>query len=394
MNAIAPATTALTASCRRRTALQMGAALVAGQFATPMLAQARKPAANEITIGQTAALTGPLAFSTLDFNRGVNAHLAEVNAKGGVGGRKIRLISLDDGYVAARAKANFTELVEAQNVFALLGIGGTPANMALGPLLAEARIPLVGPISGADILRTPANPFVFHTRASYGGEMVRLAEQMATIGQKRVAVVYSDNPVGKVAATDFGQLAKGRGLEVAPIMIGDGAADFPSAMHAWMESRPNAVMWLFASAGPNGIEALKQFRAKSPNTSLYTISLLAVPNSLAQLGPAATNMTVSQVVPFPYRTGTSPLIRNYQGAMKASKQEPFSHTSLEGYINAKVLVHGLRGAGSPPTRERFIATLESTIDLDGYTVDYKNGNRNGSGYTDLVIVDANGRFVK
>ena len=394
MNSDALASTGRCAFFRRRTVLRMAAGLAASQLGAPFLARAKVPSTNEILIGQTAALTGPFASSSLDLNRGVNAHLAEVNVKGGVGGRKIRLISLDDGYDPEKAKVNFKELVEVQGVFALLGIGGTPANLALSPLLAEAKVPHIGPISGADILRSPINPFVFHTRASYGGEMSRLAEQMATIGQKRVVVIYSDNAVGKAAAAAFGQLGSSRGLEVTPIMIGDGVADLAPVMQAWLGAQPNAVIWFFASAGPNGIEALKQFRTKSPNTPLYTISLLAVPKSLAQLGLAATNMTVSQVVPFAYRTGTSPLVRNYQAAMKASKEELFSHTSLEGYINAKVLVHGLRGAGSPPTRERFIATLESNIDLDGYVVNYKGGNRNGSGYTDLVIVNANGRFVK
>ena len=151
---------------------------------------------------------------------------------------------------------------------------------------------------------------------------------------------------------------------------------------------------MFPDAGHNGIEAVKQFHAKSPGTPHYTVSLLAVPTALAQLGPAATNMIVSQVVPFPYRAGTSPLVRNYQAAMKASNEKVFSHTRLEGYIDAKVLVHGLRGAGSPPSRERFIATLESSIDLGGYVVNFKNGNRNGSGYTDLVLVDSEGHFVK
>ena len=112
------------------------------------------------------------------------------------------------------------------------------------------------------------------------------------------------------------------------------------------------------------------------------------------MGAAAANMTVSQVVPFPYRSATLVLVRNYQAAMRANKEENFSHNSLEGYINAKLLVHGLKGAGGNLTRQRFMAALETNIELDGYNLNFKGGNRNGSIYTDLVIANAKGGFLK
>ncbi len=378
----------------RRTLMQGAAWMALGQLAAPQVFAQTKKAAGEIVIGQTAALTGILAAANLDVNRGIRAHLAEVNAKGGVGGRKIKFVSLDDGYDPEKAKANFKELVEVQGAFALLSVGGTPVNLALSPLIAEAKIPHIGPISGADALRTPTNPFNYHTRATYGGEMARLAEQLATIGQKKVVVIHSDNAFGKGAAAGFGQLGKAKGLEIVPVMIGDAPADLEKGVQAMMTAEPNAVVSFYASTGNNGLESVKQFRAKNKTTPLYTLSLLANPNTLAQLGSVASNMTVSQVVPFPYRSGTLVLVRNYQTAMKAIKEDNFSHNSLEGYINAKVLVHGLKAAGSPPTRERFMAALETNLELDGYNVNFKGGNRNGSGYTDLVIANASGGFVK
>ena len=166
---------------RRRTALQMGAALAASQHAAPLLAQTKRPATHEILVGQTAAVTGPFfASSSLDFNRGVNAHFAEVNVKGGVDGRKLRFISLDDGYDAEKAKADFKQLVEVHGVFALLGIGGTPRQPDAEPLPCRGQgSSHRADIRGGRLAHSPSNPYVFRTRASYSDEMARLVEQLA-----------------------------------------------------------------------------------------------------------------------------------------------------------------------------------------------------------------------
>jgi branched-chain amino acid transport system substrate-binding protein len=380
---------------RRRTLIQAAASLAVAPYAVAHAAvQAKKPVNGDILVGQTAALTGVLSAANVDVNRGIRAHLAEINAKGGVGGRKINFVSIDDGYDPERAKANFKELVDVRGAFALLSVGGTPANMALGPLIAEAKIPHIGPISGADALRTPTNPYIFYTHATYGGEMARLAEQLSTIGQMKVLVIHSDNAFGKGATAGFTQLGKAKGLEITTLMIGDTPADLEKSLPTLLAAEPNAVVSFYASPSNNGVDSIKQFRAKNQGTPLYTLSLLANPSTLQQMGAAAANMTVSQVVPFPYRSATLVLVRNYQAAMRANKEENFSHNSLEGYINAKLLVHGLKGAGGNLTRQRFMAALETNIELDGYNLNFKGGNRNGSNYTDLVIANAKGGFLK
>jgi branched-chain amino acid transport system substrate-binding protein len=263
----------------RRTVIQGAAWMALGQLGAPLVMAQTQKITGEIVVGQTAALTGILAAANLDVNRGIRAHLAEVNAKGGVGGRQIKFVSLDDGYDPERAKANFKELVEVQGAFALLSVGGTPANLALSPLIAEAKIPHIGPISGSDALRTPTNPFNYHTHATYGGEMARLAEQLSTIGQKRVLVLHSDNAFGKGAAAGFTQLGKAKGLEITTLMIGDSAADLEKSLPTLLAAEPNAVVSFYASASNNGLDSIKQFRAKSRGTPLYTLSLLANPNT-------------------------------------------------------------------------------------------------------------------
>ncbi len=357
----------------------------------PAHAQAKK---EPIIIGQTSALTGVLSAANIDALRGINAHFKEINAAGGVYGRPIKLISLDDGYDVERAKANFKQLVEKDGAFALLGVGGTPGNIALNPLITEAKIPSIAPITGADNLRNPVNPYVFNIRASYGGEAARLVDQLATVGQKKVAVIHSDNAFGKGMLAATTQLGQAKGLEIVPVLVGDGPGEVDKATKTIIDSSPQAFVSLYASLSQNGIDLVKAMRTKAPGMPGYTLSLLASPSIITQLGAGATNLTVSQVVPFPY-TAKSELVRKYQAAMRKSNETKFSHSSLEGYIGASVLTHGLKNTGSPISRERFITALEAKrIDLGGFEVNYTNNSRNGSRYTDLVIVGSNGQFLR
>ncbi|MDR6861226.1 ABC transporter substrate-binding protein [Variovorax guangxiensis] len=250
---------------RRRTALQMGAALAASQHAAPLVAQTKRPATHEILVGQAAAVTGPFfASSSLDFNRGVNAHFAEVNAKGGVDGRKLRFISLDDGYDAEKAKADFKQLVEVHGVFALLGIGGTPANLTLSPFLAEARVPHIGPISGADVLRTPPPTPMCSAPGPATATRWRGWWSSWPIGQRKVVILHSANAIGKSVAAGFGRLAKARGLEVTPITLGEGAAELSSALQAWVRAHPMLSYGCSRTPGPTASKRSSSSTPRAP----------------------------------------------------------------------------------------------------------------------------------
>lgn len=219
--------------------------------------------------------------------------------------------------------------------FALLGVGGTPVNLALSPLLAEAKVPHIGPISG-DVLRTPTNPRIPHAGqlqrrdrdagAAVGGHRPKeggrsfIRQRHRQIGGGRLW------PTGQGArAESHADHAWRRGCRIECRLAGLGARP--------TQRRRMAVCGRRAQRHRSGQAVSRQ----EPGTPLYTVSLIAAPNALVQLGPAATNMIVSQVLPVPRRAGTSPLRRNSHNAMKASNERVFSHTSVEGYIDGKVL---------------------------------------------------------
>jgi branched-chain amino acid transport system substrate-binding protein len=126
----------------------------------------------EIKLGQSAAFTGPTAVLGTGMREGLLAAFAEINATGGVHGRKINLVAKDDGYEPERARANVTDLISKDDVFLIIGGVGTPTAMACVPVCEEAKVPFLAPFTGA--LRRPYNPFVIHLRASYEEEVERL----------------------------------------------------------------------------------------------------------------------------------------------------------------------------------------------------------------------------
>src|SRR5258706_2024309 len=121
---------------------------------------------NSILLGQAAAFSGPAAQLGIQMNIGTKAYLDYANARGGVFGRRIVLKTRDDRYEANLCVEATKKLIEEDKVFALISYVGTPTTGAAMPILTAAKVPLVGPFTGAELLRTPVNRYVFNVRAS------------------------------------------------------------------------------------------------------------------------------------------------------------------------------------------------------------------------------------
>ena len=152
---------------------------------------------SEIRIGQFAAQTGPAAELGKRLQLGIQAHFTAVNAAGGINGRKLLLVSRDDGYEPEKAVLAVKALIEEDKVFALIGSVGTPTTLAAVPAINAAGIPLIGPFTGAQALREPFNRNIFHVRASYFDETERIVQHLSTVGIKKIAVFYQNDSYGK-----------------------------------------------------------------------------------------------------------------------------------------------------------------------------------------------------
>lgn len=347
-----------------------------------------------ILIGQSAAFSGPAQELGLEMRQGAGLVFEAVNAQGGIHGRKIQLVSHDDGYEPERAAANTRKLIEQDRVFALFGYVGTPTSQSALPIFTEARVPFIGAFTGAQLLRDPFNRYVFNVRASYFDETEKIVEQLVSLGVRTIAVFYQNDAYGKAGLAGVERALAKRSLKVAATAtVERNTTDVAAAVLAINPTRPDAVVMV--SAYRSVAAFVREMKKAGSTSQFHNVSFVGSRPLAKELGADGVGVAVSQVVPFPW-SGSLPLTRDYQRLMNASGAKEYSFTSLEGFIAARILVDGLRRAGRDLTREKLISALESmsNVDLGGFQVAFSPKNHNASSYVDLTIIGRNGLFVR
>jgi branched-chain amino acid transport system substrate-binding protein len=360
------------------------------------MARAQGPAglsANSLVIGSSAALTGPLGGFGTEMKLGVDAAFAEANKKGGVHGRQLQFKLMDDAYVADRTVANVKSMVADGSAFALLSVMGTPNNIAAMPVMEQAAMPHLAPLTGATSLRRADARNTFHVRASYADETVRLVQQLVQMGIKSLAIVYLDNAFGKEVLADAQRVLKAQGIAAtATVALATDGKNMADVVKATMDSKPAAVLLGTAGAASAGLVAA--LREASPRLPLAGLSVALTQDGVRKLGERASGIAMTMVFPDPYRARME-IVRQYQGAMRANGANDFGLGSLEAYINARVLIEGLQRSGRDVSRDKLRASLASMrkLELGGFDVDYQAAPFVASKFVDLGILTANGRMM-
>ena len=340
-----------------------------------------------IVLGQSAALTGPAAALGLEMREGANAYFEHINALGGVHGRKIKLISLDDGYEPERTLPNTRQLIEQDKVFALFGYVGTPTSYAVLPMINEANIPFFAPFTGAEGLRTPSNRLIFNIRASYYDETEKQVEWLVSKSKKKIAVFYQDDAYGKAGLAGVERAMLRRNLKVAAYgTVERNTVEVTSALASITKIKPDAVILICAYKSCAAF--IRQALKTNPNTLFLNVSFVGSNALAAELGEDANGVIVSQVVPYPWEPGLA-LTVEYRKQLKqyAPNAKP-TFTNMEGYIAAKAFVEGLKKAGPALTREKLITSLESLgkLDIGGIEQSYSASSHNGSSLVKLTVI--------
>ena len=367
----------------RKRALRATAALFTA------LAASQAPA--ELLIGQTTAVTGPVAASVGETLVGVRLYLDHVNAKGGVHGEQIKLITLDDKFEPPLAGENARRLIEQDNVLALFMSRATPHTEAILPHLAKHNIALIAPSTGAMVFHQPVNPLVFNVRSSYQAETEKAVEHLHTLSVGRLAVVHVDDSFGEDCLAGAEKGFQKTGLKpVAVIKADRSKPDFAAIVPQLIKADAQAVIWIGSSVAVSG--GVKALRQAGSAMQVITVSNNASSGFTKQLGDAVRGVIVTQVFPNE-RSSHYPLVREAHDLAKAKGQE-ISPAMLEGYTAAKVLVEGLRRAGPKPTREKVQVALESLqkFDLGGLEITYGPDDHTGLDFADLSIIGTDGKF--
>lgn len=360
-------------------------------FHSPIRASTAVP----LRIAQSIALTGPLGELGQAMHQGAKACFLAVNAAGGINGRSIELAAVDDGYDIKRSLTNVKGFIEDSNNFALFNCMGTPMIEAMLPLVIESGIPFFAPFSGALSVRPKNIRNVFNIRASYADEAEQLVQHLATVGIKRIAIVYQNNSFGQeVFDATHRSMTKHKLNAAAIVTVENNSSDAGAAAAKIATSNPEAV--LVGLAGKPTIDFVKAIRMHRRGLPLYALSIMGAAATLKAMGDDATGIAISQVMPLPNNTMV-PMVREFQQTWKAAgvTLSP-SHLALEGYVNARAFVEALRRAGKNPTRSSFIDSTWGIkrLDLGGFELNFSDSATNASRFVELTMVSRDGRFIR
>jgi ABC-type branched-subunit amino acid transport system substrate-binding protein len=379
--------------CTSRGSLAAAIALGAAILSAPALAE-EGVSADSIVFGQAAVLEGPAAALGLGMRTGLNAAFDEINAKGGVHGRKIKLISENDGYEPDRAIAATKKLIDHDKVFALVGAVGTPTSAAAQPIATAAKVPFIGAFTGAGFLRNPKLENVVNVRASYDAETEAWVKHLTEdLKVSKIAILYQDDAFGRAGLSGFKKAMEKRKMEVtAEATYERNTVAVKSALLTLKRAEPEAVV--IVGAYKPVAEFIKLARKTNFNPTFVNISFVGA-NALAkELGAEGKDVIVSQVVPFPGDASLK-VVADYQAALKVidPKAEP-EFVSLEGYLVGRLAIAALDKAGKDVTRESLLKTIKDTgtFDIGGLPMTFSAEKNEGLDKVFLTVVQADGTF--
>ncbi len=349
-----------------------------------------------ITIGMSGPMSGPNGAYGVEMRQVIEAYFAQLNKSGGVNGRKLELVALDDGYETEKTVANTKTLLSDKNAFALLAYyGSSPTTEAMNSVFGPAKVPLVGTISGAGTLRDPANAntrYMFNVRASYADETEVIVNHMVSLGLKNVAVFYQNDGFGKSGLEGVTSALKKHNLTPSAVgTVERNSLDVSKAVETIAKVTPQAVIMVTLYKPTAAF--VKAMKKAGQNPMWLTLSPVGAEMLVKELEQDARGIAISQVVPYPWNE-IVPAVREYQKL--APKPGQYSYYGMEGYLMARTLVEGLKRAGKDLTREKLVSSLESltNADIGGYKLNYSGSSHLGSRFVELTVVGASGRVLR
>ncbi|MCG2595149.1 ABC transporter substrate-binding protein [Ramlibacter sp. XY19] len=353
-------------------------------------------AAQEVVLGQVGPFTVIPVPDAPELNQGIQAFVKQANKAGGIRGSKVSFFDLDDRYSADGFVEQYGKALERRPVALLAPIGSAALTRMLNDkLLDKGDMVIVNAIPGAESLRSPGHPRLFHLRAGDKQQIEKIVNHARTLGTTKMAVLYQDLAIGTSGWAVAEQAAKDvGGLELKGVKSGTEAAALAAAAQAMKQLEPQSVLIVGAPRFmADGVAALRKAEMRQ---SLFVLSYVP-PGLIVKLAGAegARGVGIAQTYPNPNGI-TLPVQRDFQAAMKAAHPNITTYTSfqLEGYLTARTVAEALRRAKDPaltPANLEKALHAAGEMDFGGYRVDFSKGNV-GSKWVDIGVINADGKL--
>jgi branched-chain amino acid transport system substrate-binding protein len=372
----------LTSICNRYLGLSLFFCLLWGISLCPCPVFGSSPGISdtEIVLGQSCALKGPAQALGKGMRDGALVYFRQINSNGGIRGRKIRLITYDDGYEPTSCLKNTDKLISQDGVFVLFGFVGTPTSRVAVPIATEKKVPYFAPYTGAEFLRNPLNRQVFNIRASYYQETDAMVEHLIKdIDIKRISVFYQNDSYGKTGLEGVRIALAKRGLNILnSAYYLSNTVNVEQAVEALNITRPEAII-MIGTHKP--CARFIQLMRKSGSEALFlNVSFVDADSLGAALANEGLGVVITQVVSFPYDKRIPVVSEFYSLAEQFLPEAKPSFVCMEGFIAAKAFCKILLKTPDPITRKDFINTAESqaNLDLGGFSISFSKDNHQGS----------------
>ena len=356
-----------------------------------------------IKLGMSTALSGPAAELGKNMQEGVLTGFDRVNRRGGIEGRKLKLLTLDDGYEPTRTAPNMRRLIQEEKVLAVLGNVGTPTAISAIPIANQEKTLIFAPFTGAGVLRKdPPDRYVINFRASYEEEIAAMIDALigvVNLTPSEIAVFSQRDAYGDAGYHGTISALKRHGLKdentVPHVRYERNTLAVENALATllFLRAPPRAII-MVGAYGPCA-KFIKLARTVGVNALFLNVSFVGSTPLANALGKQIQNVIVTQVVPHPIESSL-PIVKEFQtDLMTFSPSSRPTFGSLEGYIAARILIHALNHIKGQPTREGIVTALESlqSFDLGLGKPLYLSAQRHQASHQVWPTILRNGKFV-
>ncbi|MDP3620267.1 MAG: ABC transporter substrate-binding protein [Ramlibacter sp.] len=341
-----------------------------------------------ILIGQSTALIGPGSSLAAPFHQGAKLYFDRINAAGGVGGRKIELLVMDDRGSPALTEANTKKLLE-QGVLALFGYYGSPQVTKAYPLIKDTEVLLFAPMSAADEFRGAMYANLFSIRPGYAEESAAITRHAETLGARKFAIIHAADGESVAALDSAERTMSSLGANIlAKAAMATGS--FANSVDKAMAAKPESLLVI---ADPNGAaNVIRDARAKGFRGPIYAYSNTGESLLAEELGATGAGVVVVRVVPKSENPKTA-VVRELLADAAAAKIPKINVYMVEGYIAARIFTEALRRIPRDPTRARLRKAIEGLDDMSigGFRVHFAD-DRVGSRLVELSLIDSQGKI--